>query len=616
MSDISSPCASLSTGQLEPDLRVNYELGMVLGIDEFRQEALYFLTKDYLHNRGLHGYGTVYGLHVTTDQARPTDDVTITVAPGMAIDQWGRAIVLRSPQCAHLGAWLASQEQLVPGTVKSHLGVSGELTVYVVVSYAECLDDLVPLPGQPCSTSGDLSVASRIRDAWNLELRWQPPAMPAWDAVRRLAKLLDSIEVVDGPVASDEEAIKAAVRALAPGSLPAPLPSLPLPSLPGPHAYRLPAASSAEAFDRILVVWVSEVRPLLAPDLTDPQSTGFDPAVLLSTITFVPASPFSPTAPSIVFAHPPKDEGRPYLLHTQLLQELRGAHSAAVVPAPAGPPVRQLVTLSTELQAGQPIGLRAWFHLGQPVMLSSPVRVTPADGAATLFGVAVAGPQPTPGFSDQWSLLAPGGVTLANGELLEASFDTAAVLVGGLGTTLADVLTAGVLGLLDQDAPNRIEAYTQVLVPPALPAQPAPPASAEFVTITPTRRVLDEPFQQILRMTLWFHPNPSAPDGTGTQILAPLGLDVFAEAGGPTATPIPFDPPTEVFPNVFTLQLKAAPETPFLRFAFNTKATNIQTGGNTMSLEKFIEGTGIRFLGWHEPASLILSYVQTGDLVR
>lgn len=62
---VSGPCVSLATGTQDPDSRVNYARGMVLGLDEFQQEQLYFLQKDYLHERALHGCGTVYGLHVS-----------------------------------------------------------------------------------------------------------------------------------------------------------------------------------------------------------------------------------------------------------------------------------------------------------------------------------------------------------------------------------------------------------------------------------------------------------------------------------------------------------------------------------------------------------------------
>ncbi len=153
---VTEPCVSPTTGVLSPDLRVNYAYGMVLGVDEFLQEQLYHLSKDYLHERALHGFGTVSGLAVSVGPTPDNNDYTVSVSMGVAIDQWGREIVIRCDQCARLGAWLGVQEQADPGTIAEHLGPEGQLTVYVVASYAECLDALVPLPGQPCSSS-DLS---------------------------------------------------------------------------------------------------------------------------------------------------------------------------------------------------------------------------------------------------------------------------------------------------------------------------------------------------------------------------------------------------------------------------------------------------------------------------
>src|SRR2546429_360243 len=163
MSDVNQQCVSLANGTISPDLRVNYEFGMVLGVDDFRQEQDYFLEKEYIYNRALHGYGTVSGLHVTA--APPQDnsqEVLITIEPGMGIDQWGRPIVVRNAQCARLGAWLANQQQQNPATVASHTGPSGDMHVYVVASYDECPDTVVPLPGQPCSSSDTTQAPSRI----------------------------------------------------------------------------------------------------------------------------------------------------------------------------------------------------------------------------------------------------------------------------------------------------------------------------------------------------------------------------------------------------------------------------------------------------------------------
>jgi hypothetical protein len=54
-----APCAEL------PDLkRLNYFYGQMLGVNDFRTEQAFFREKLKLHNRCLHGYGTVCGLKV------------------------------------------------------------------------------------------------------------------------------------------------------------------------------------------------------------------------------------------------------------------------------------------------------------------------------------------------------------------------------------------------------------------------------------------------------------------------------------------------------------------------------------------------------------------------
>ena len=48
-----------------PDLkRLNYFYGQMLGVNDFRTEQAFFREKLKLHNRCLHGYGTVCGLKV------------------------------------------------------------------------------------------------------------------------------------------------------------------------------------------------------------------------------------------------------------------------------------------------------------------------------------------------------------------------------------------------------------------------------------------------------------------------------------------------------------------------------------------------------------------------
>ena len=102
-----SECTSTSLVQdaLDPFKRVNYTMGLVLGVDEFTQEQTYLLERDRLHNRALHGYGTVHGLQVTVPPEAAEPMVMVTA--GMAVDPQGQHICVPADQCARLNDWLA-----------------------------------------------------------------------------------------------------------------------------------------------------------------------------------------------------------------------------------------------------------------------------------------------------------------------------------------------------------------------------------------------------------------------------------------------------------------------------------------------------------------------------
>ena len=79
----------------EPPRRVKFFSGMVLDAADLAAEQDYHREMRYLHNR-LHGYGTVSGLEVTVTRGR------VRVDPGLAIDGWGREIVLAEPSILRL----------------------------------------------------------------------------------------------------------------------------------------------------------------------------------------------------------------------------------------------------------------------------------------------------------------------------------------------------------------------------------------------------------------------------------------------------------------------------------------------------------------------------------
>jgi hypothetical protein len=597
---VTQPCVSPDTGILSPDLRVFYQYGMVLGLDDFVQEQTHNLGLDYHHERALHGYGTVYGLHVTTSTPPDApDDVTLTVEPGMAVDQRGRELTVPSAQCARLGAWLAAQEEAHPGTIEANLGISGELVVYVVAAYAECADDLIPLPGQPCSTSAQVQKPSRLRDAWDIQLSWTPPAMPAWDAVRQLAQLLNSVQLVPGPdlsLASDEQAIIDAVLAL-------PSPAIPSGSPPVPVSYQLPADAADAAFDRIFTAWVTQVRPQLAPDLTAPDPN-WDPAILLATITFTPQTPFSTSSPVITSYADPDDTGRPYLLHTGLIQELRlGGVGAALASPP--PLVQEAVTLSSMVNSDGVPTLTAWFHLSEPVSLPATIQVADENGQTAAFTTEVAsGAGP---FSPLWTLLPPSsGFTVSDGDQLAATFPGATVLVGNTATTLAAVAEAR--GLLDSAGTGDVTAYTTV--------RGTPPASVPFVTVSyvPANG-------SAAHLELWFHPQPQGVSENVFVELTSPSVEIYNDLNGVKLFPLAGESPTAATSrNIWTIPGLKVPTFPaYLRLVFSTEQTTVDFGilrpiplpvtpggintglpilRPSVSLADWINSSGIRYVGW------------------
>jgi hypothetical protein len=105
--------------------RNNYAYGMVLGAEDFQQEFSYFHDRMKLHNRMLHGYGTVTGLEVSSSEEET--DTGIVVNPGMAIDGEGNEIIL-------------------PSAVQCSFPEEGE-EAYLVVYWAERDTDPVPISG-------------------------------------------------------------------------------------------------------------------------------------------------------------------------------------------------------------------------------------------------------------------------------------------------------------------------------------------------------------------------------------------------------------------------------------------------------------------------------------
>ena len=201
MSDFET--ATLSPTALDPNRRVHYAHGMVLGVDEFEQEQYYLTGRDRQHNRALHGYGTVCGLDLSAEGTR------VKVSAGLALDPQGRVIHVARDQCADLDEWLSVQAHR-----DAIEGPGDPVELHVVLCYRECLTHKVPVPGAPCRPEGDLLAPSRVTESFDLRFATAKPQAREEEAARSFGNLLRRIEIDASADASAADDIAAAVRAL------------------------------------------------------------------------------------------------------------------------------------------------------------------------------------------------------------------------------------------------------------------------------------------------------------------------------------------------------------------------------------------------------------------
>ncbi len=242
--------------------RLNYVLGQVLGVKDFQQEQTYFLHQNRLHNRSLHGYGTVWGLAVTDVNAG--EDLEIQVAPGFALDTQGREVWVDTLQCAKLNTWLAATSTTDPEksnweTLQPIAEESATVAVYVTLCYRPCPTGAQPILGNPCrADTGEEGVIqnTRIRDEFELQLRAVPPRQWEEDWVRSIADLLGRIDIDPGIDDLDGDAIATITQTLRDGlDDPARIPDM--------ETQVLPQSQAENVLRDLLRYWVTHTRPAL-----------------------------------------------------------------------------------------------------------------------------------------------------------------------------------------------------------------------------------------------------------------------------------------------------------------------------------------------------------------
>ncbi|MDZ7268429.1 MAG: hypothetical protein ONB48_11905 [candidate division KSB1 bacterium] len=141
-------------GALHTPVRNHYFYGKLLDARHFTMEQKYFNGKRALLNRLITGYGVICGLDLVLTDERDH----IIVQPGVAIDKWGREIVVPRPShpipCERL-----------PGAPQGE-----EEWIHLCLAYHECDSDPTPVLAAECDETGPCA-PDTIRERYELLAR-------------------------------------------------------------------------------------------------------------------------------------------------------------------------------------------------------------------------------------------------------------------------------------------------------------------------------------------------------------------------------------------------------------------------------------------------------------
>jgi hypothetical protein len=142
-SNLSAPTA------LAAPQRNQYFYGKLLDVPHLALEQEYFNSKRWLLNLLLHGSGVVAGL-----AAVPGDGTHIVIQPGIAIDGWGREIVVPALSAPFDPRALTDDNGNPAGTQ------NGSGSVILSLCYRECGIDPAPILATGCDPAGSCASSS------------------------------------------------------------------------------------------------------------------------------------------------------------------------------------------------------------------------------------------------------------------------------------------------------------------------------------------------------------------------------------------------------------------------------------------------------------------------
>ena len=375
---------SAATATSDPHKHVQYNLGMVLGVDDFEQEFAYLSNRDQWLARDTIGYGTVCGLKVSVDTDAEKGR-RVSVEPGVALSPRGQLMRVSPAQCAYLNQWLDGHRKEVLGQLGSPM--TDYLTLHVVLCYRACPTDKVPIPGEPCRDETESTVNSRVQDDFKLDLRLGAPDQMEERAVIDFVEWLSRVEISEDATSLSLEGFLKAIREGAHLNSP---PGSPVDYMYGspPAGIVINQADACEYLRAAFRVWVTELRALWRGPAGD-GSTPEEECVLLAELE-IPLIDGKASDTEDVIIH---EEHRPYVIHLRMLQEwlLCGPNVNGTRLAPAS----QVVTEKTFGQLESLGTLTHQYALadhthGTPTLPAIPIPPPPGDSVEPemQFGLA------------------------------------------------------------------------------------------------------------------------------------------------------------------------------------------------------------------------------------
>ena len=158
----------------EPD-RPHYEIGTLLGPEDFYLEQTYHRGRLARVLAALSGAGTLAGLKVTIEPAVAGRGDEVSVSPGLALDRLGRLIEVPRRACVAIERWFQKQREDNPGALAAAFEPdSNSVLADAFIRFVPCERGRTPVFATHTFDGLSAVAASRIRDGYEIKLFPRP----------------------------------------------------------------------------------------------------------------------------------------------------------------------------------------------------------------------------------------------------------------------------------------------------------------------------------------------------------------------------------------------------------------------------------------------------------